>query len=145
MPAKERLEGKVDIKTITKARERLLILLRENFPLHKEECGLEVYEYGKSIQFYYEDARFGLITNWAGPSTLFDVVPGDYCDIISFKIPEGSRRQGNGRKLYQCIEDLARSYDCKKVVTILSGQGLEFWPKMGLRHEGTFGWEKILE
>lgn len=33
------------------ARERFLALLRENFPLHKENYDLRVYECGKHLQF----------------------------------------------------------------------------------------------
>ncbi len=77
--------------------------------------------------------------------TIFDLeIKKRTCDILHFFISGDERRKGYGRRLYQTIEEFARNLGCRRLVTSPSGQGLEFWPKMGFRKPIEGGFQKSL-
>ena len=65
-------------------------------------------------------------------------------DILGFEIKEDQRDKGYGRALYLIVEEFARETGYRKVQTSPSGQGVTFWPYMGLTQPCEFGVEKIL-
>ena len=53
-------------------------------------------------------------------------------------------RQGFGRELYGCVEDIFRDLSIFKIRTTPSGQGIYFWPKMGFNPINAVELEKVL-
>ena len=77
--------------------------------------------------------------------THFDLeITPEICDILDFEIEDEHRRKGYGKKLYLIIEELARTYKCKRIQTSPSGDGVVFWPHIGLTQSCKIGIEKIL-
>jgi GNAT superfamily N-acetyltransferase len=66
--------------------------------------------------------------------TMFDLtIKGGVLDIIQFFIQRGRTRQGLGTNLYNRIEEFAWESGIRRIVTSPSGQGNNFWPKMGFK------------
>ncbi len=125
------------------AKERFLSLVRENFPLHDDSLFLSASLLDQTgLQIKYGAPNIS--KTFVLPSIRFDVLAGHSCDIGSFCIPADSRRQGNGRKLYYCVEEFAKKYGCEILTVTPSGQGRIFWPKMGFGYKDSFGLEKRL-
>ena len=98
------------------------------FPCHK----VSALRIDNTIQIQYDSSAnvFTGITSFSGTSFDFNL-HGSVLDVLHFFVESGFRKKGHGRKFYQIIEDFARDYGCVRAVTFPSGEGREFWPKMG--------------
>jgi len=118
--------------------------LSERFGLFREGHFVDVIGTTEKFQIAYGNER---VTSENTTRMIVDFFLGAHCDILDFRIQEDSRRMGHGRRLYECVEDIARSYDCNRAITKPSGQGLEFWGKMDFfpEDDAEMGmWEKLL-
>ncbi len=62
----------------------------------------------------------------------FDIqLVGNIGYILWVEVAEPLRRQGLGTQIYRSIEKFFNICGCERIITTPSGQGREFWPKMG--------------
>jgi GNAT superfamily N-acetyltransferase len=66
------------------------------------------------------------------------------CYILGLNIEKSKRKQGIGRSLVRMIERICQDHRINRLVTTPSGQGREFWPKVGFVHFNETESEKII-
>lgn len=116
--------------------ESLFRDLLSHFPLyssHQEVC----VSVGRD-QLYVRYSTGNIYVN--NQCTRVDVIVKDGVgDIIQLTIEPTRRRQGHGRLLVECVEAFCRREGCTSMQTTPSGQGIDFWPKVGYNETCSVG------
>jgi GNAT superfamily N-acetyltransferase len=132
------------LRTRTEAERRIAEQLESHLkrlPFAQHNHRIQVFIKGLILHISYLTTP----SNSRQGQTSFDVtIYQDTCDILDFNIEPSQRRKGYGTIMYQALERFAGQYWCKKMITTPSGDGKEFWPKMGFDHPCEVGLEKRL-
>ncbi len=126
--------------------KRLTRRCLKNYPSYSKEQEVKVAVEKDFVYIGYVTRYDKKFTNSpARDSTFFDLnIKGDTCYILDFFIEEKKRRNGCGRKLYGCVEEIAKEFRCRVMNTTPSGEGREFWLRMGFEYIGKMAAEKAL-
>ncbi len=97
------------------------------FPLSKDSDRIQVITKDDNIYVaYLTDSNSRL------KQTFFDLqIKDNVCDILGFGITKEYKLKGHGRSLYNVVEKFSSFLNCKSIITVSSGEGNLFWPKMG--------------
>jgi len=112
--------------------------LKDNLPLYADGQRVAVHEEDEKIFIQYKSSKKIFATG-------FDVqIEGATGYILTFNISEEHKRQKNGTKMYNIIKELCKRHGCRRIEVTASGDGVDFWPAMGLKPNGEFTLEEML-